>query len=413
MNEYKYLSQSGCTTIEGVDDSKEFAAVKKALSDIGVSSDTQDNLFQILAGILGLGNIAFSTQEVKEKSNTEDRTIITSQDYLVNAAAMFGLTKEDLEDKLLHRSITVGGKTPKTSPANNNADKYKIPLTPQEATYSRDALSKYIYGTLFDWLVSKINQSLPSKDSAAFIGILDISGFEIFENNSFEQVCINFANEKIQQYFNRQILKQEQEIYLLEGLQWRKVEYKDNQDVIDLVEAKKNGLLALLDEECIIPKGSDHSFCAKVHTTHASNAYLEAPKPSSQSKKKLNKDEGFIVKHFAGEVCYTVSGFLDKNNDTLHDDLLQLLFQSKKPFMKEIFPTVEDDDASTTGNRRFKSVSSKFQQQLASLMEQLNNTTSHFIRCIKPNQLQKPDIFENDGVMTQLRYNGKKVYSMF
>ena len=238
------------------------------------------------------------------------------------------------------------------------------------------------------------------------IGILDISGFEIFELNSFEQLCINHANEKIQQYFNGQILRQEQEIYEMEGLRFRRVEYMDNQDIIDLVEERRMGILSLLNEECVMPKATDKTFSIKVHTIHAGNEFLAKPK-HAKKKKRLNDDEAFVLKHFAGEVVYETARFLDKNNDTIHDDLTSLLTRSSVPFVAALFPR-QDDDESTYGatGGRFKSISSKFLQQLGSLMSRLSRTTSHFIRCIKPNSMQQPGVFAPAEVLVQLRYSG-------
>ena len=168
-------------------------------------------------------------------------------------------------------------------------------------------------------LVARINKSVPGEGADNFIGILDIAGFEIFETNSFEQFCINFANEKIQQYFNQQILMQEQEIYELEGLRYRKVEFEDNQALIDLIEMKRSGIFSVLDEACMMPRANDQSFSIKVHTAHSANENLSKPVFVRGSKKRLKDDEAFVIGHFAGKVTYETSGFLAKNNDTIHE----------------------------------------------------------------------------------------------
>lgn len=342
-----------------------------------------------------MGNIEFAISKSKAETTEVDKG---SADTLAAAADLLGLDKTTLSDRLVQRVMVAGG-----------GDTFTIPLTVQESIYARDALAKYIYGHLFDWIVRRINDSIPCQNSSQFIGILDISGFEIFDCNSFEQFCINFSNEKIQQYFNLQILKQEQEIYDLEGLRWKKVDYQDNQSIIDLVESRRGGILALLDEECLMPKATDRSFAIKVHTTHLNNSFLAKPK-FSRGKKRLNEDEAFVVRHFAGEVVYETANFLDKNNDTLHADLTQLLTTGKKPFVAALFPKTKEEEEdivySQGGTGRFKSVGARFNKQLSTLMGKLNKTTSHFIRCIKPNSNQKPDEYNSNEVMVQLRYSG-------
>ncbi|KJE91980.1 MYO6 protein, variant [Capsaspora owczarzaki ATCC 30864] len=395
IEKYPFLGKSGCTTIPNVNDAADFAVVRKALTVLGMGPADQDHIFAVLAGLLHLGSIEFTASKSKNDATEVDKG---SADSLTAAAELLGLDRTALADRLVQRVMTAGA-----------GDSYTIPLTVQEAMTARDALAKFIYGSLFDGLVKRINSTLPCENSTQFIGILDISGFEIFDCNSFEQFCINFSNEKIQQYFNQQILRQEQEIYHLEGLRWKKVEFEDNQSIIDLVESRRGGILALLDEECLMPKATDKSFAIKVHTTHLNNAFLAKPK-FSRGKKRLSEDEAFVIRHFAGEVVYETANFLDKNNDTLHADLTQLLTAGKKQFVTSLFQklTERDDDVvlSQGGNGRFKSVGAKFNKQLAHLMTQLNKTTSHFIRCIKPNAVQQAGVYNANEVMVQLRYSG-------
>eukprot|EP01114_Cavostelium_apophysatum_P006700 TRINITY_DN1812_c0_g1_i1.p1 TRINITY_DN1812_c0_g1~~TRINITY_DN1812_c0_g1_i1.p1 ORF type:complete len:1611 (+),score=575.78 TRINITY_DN1812_c0_g1_i1:62-4894(+) len=421
---YNYLKNSGCVTVDGVDDAEEFQHLRKAMKSCGMNEETQGNILSMLAGLLHLGNIEFSPikSDVKKKESKDEpnysidekvKVSDASASSLEYAANLLGLKADLLKERLVSRTLTIGGgPTGSLRPSKlAKENTYTIQLNEQEAIYARDALAKFIYSALFDWIVSKINRNIPCKNSSNFIGILDISGFEIFDNNSFEQFCINFANEKIQQYFNKQILSQEQEIYLLEGLAWRRVEYQDNQVVIDLVDQKSHGLFAILDEESIMPKATDKSFCAKVHTKHATSSHLSIPSISKKTKqsRRLHKDEGFVLSHFAGQVCYNTKGFLDKNNDSLHNDLSQLLYNGQTKFLGELFQQDKDEDGvvvNESSNRRFKSASARFQKQLTHLMAELNSTVSHFIRCIKPNEFQKPEIFNSASVMTQLRYNG-------
>jgi myosin-6 len=202
-------------------------------------------------------------------------------------------------------------------------------------------------------------------------------------------------------------LQQEQEIYELEGLRFRKVEYVDNQPVIDVAEDRRSGVFALLDEACLMPRSSDQTFTTTVHSKHLGSKFLTAPINRRGVKKRLLEDEAFVVLHFAGEVTYETSRFLDKNNDTIHDELLAVLAGSANPFVRSLVPVVEAEECTYgPSGGRFKSVSANFSGQLGKLMGVLQKTTSHFIRCIKPNEMQKPMVLEPVSVMTQLRYSG-------
>ena len=301
-SDFAYLSAGGgVPTIDGVDDTAEFQAVVKAMNGLGISAVDSSGVWGVLAGLLHLGNAAF-------KSGPEDNAQLSKEGEaaLKAAADRLKIDAAVLTDRLLHREMKVP-----------HADSIVITLTTTDAIYARDALAKFVYGQLFEWLVKRVNESVPGEGADNFIGILDISGFEIFKENSFEQFCINFANEKIQQYFNQQMLQQEQEIYELEGLRYRKVEYKDNQEIIDVVETKRSGIFALLDEACVMPRATDLTFTIRVHTTHSAKASLSKPKFTKGSK-RLKDDEAFVMNHFAGAVVYESVGFLDKNNDTIH-----------------------------------------------------------------------------------------------
>eukprot|EP00039_Didymoeca_costata_P004049 m.71095 g.71095 ORF g.71095 m.71095 type:complete len:1393 (+) comp12208_c0_seq1:11-4189(+) len=394
MDQYGFLSKGNCTTIEGVDDVEEFATVKKAMDSIGVTSQEQSDLWDVLIGLLELGNVSFEDQG-EDKAADPAQLTKEGKAAVVAAGSALKMDADTLETRMLTREMKAGGDEAIT-----------IQLSNMEAGHARDSLCKYIYGQIFTWLVDKINKAVPGTNADSFIGILDISGFEIFEHNTFEQFCINFANEKIQQFFNSQILRQEQEIYELEGLRYRKVEFDDNQSLISLIDAKRTGIFALLDEACLMPRGNDKSFSIKLHTTHSAHNALMKPKYTKGNKKRLKDDEAFVIGHFAGAVTYETTGFLDKNNDTIHDGLLSVLSESKSKFMKDLCPKEEDEISFGPHGGRFKSVSARFTKQLASLMTTLNKTVSNFIRCIKPNQLQKPAILDRNSVMTQLRYSG-------
>eukprot|EP00729_Bicosta_minor_P027283 gene27283-17214_t len=276
-SDFAYLSAGGgVPTIDGVDDAAEFDVVVKAMNGLGISAADSAGVWGVLAGLLHLGNVSF-------KSGPEDNAQLSKQGTAALAAAAdrLKIDADVLTDRVLHREMKVP-----------HADSIVITLTTTDATYARDALAKFVYGQLFEWLVKRVNESVPGEGADNFIGILDISGFEIFKENSFEQFCINFANEKIQQYFNQQILQQEQEIYELEGLRYRKVDFKDNQEIIDVVETKRSGIFALLDEACVMPRATDMTFTIRVHTTHSAKASLSKPKFTKGSK-RLKDDEAF------------------------------------------------------------------------------------------------------------------------
>eukprot|EP00004_Rigifila_ramosa_P020691 TRINITY_DN5403_c0_g1_i2.p1 TRINITY_DN5403_c0_g1~~TRINITY_DN5403_c0_g1_i2.p1 ORF type:complete len:1321 (-),score=360.16 TRINITY_DN5403_c0_g1_i2:49-3759(-) len=388
--DYHYLSQSGCYEIAGVSDSNDFQRVRKAMAIIGLDEAAQKSIFRILAAILHLGNVEFT------QSKRSDAAVMKEVGALETAAELLGCSASVFQDRLLTRTM------------KSRNEVISTPLNPLQAAYARDALAKSIYSKLFDFIVSRVCVSLKGEadDQLYFIGVLDIYGFEYFQTNSFEQLCINYANEKLQQHFNQQIFAQEQDIYEKEGIVYHKIDYADNQGCLDLIEKKGTGILSILDEEGKLPKGSNQAFTQKVHAAHPKNAYLKVPRLSKTQT--LNKDEAFVVRHFAGEVCYnTTTGFLDKNNDALLEDLVQLIDSSNSELVRSLF--AEDIEALKDQEGRKKkptTVSSKFIKQLESLMVRLNLTASHFIRCIKPNTQQVSSKFEGVNVLEQLRCSG-------
>uniref|UniRef100_A0A7S2JLY7 Myosin motor domain-containing protein n=1 Tax=Cyanoptyche gloeocystis TaxID=77922 RepID=A0A7S2JLY7_9EUKA len=283
-----------------------------------------------------------------------------------------------------------------------------IPLRLHEAVASRNALAKAVYQRLFDYVVKRVNDSLLTVTTPhAYIGVLDIFGFEVFQRNSFEQFCINFTNEKLQHYFNQQIFKQEEELYLKEGIKWQPVTYEDNSDTLDMIEKRPGGILSILDEQNKLPKCTDKTFTMKVHETFKAHKKLKEPRTIKGSG--VSKEEGFVVKHFAGDVLYNSSGFLDKNNDSLHPDLLDLLRASDDAFLNTtLFPTDKQSKgpAPAKAAQRFSTVATKFSTQLGELMRDIGATSSHFIRCLKPNTEQRPNIFQGGMVLNQIIASG-------
>nr|GEW22493.1 myosin-1 [Tanacetum cinerariifolium] len=387
-HEYKYLQQSNCYTIPGVNDAEQFVIVMEALDIVHVSKEDQENVFAMLAAVLWLGNVTFS---VIDNQNHVEPVI---DEALQSVANLLGCAVEQLQIALSTRNLTVG--------SENIIQK----LTLAQASDSRDALAKSIYSCLFDWLVEQINKSLSAgkRRAGRSISILDIYGFESFDVNSLEQFCINYANERLQQHFNRHLFKLEQEEYIQDGIDWAKVDFEDNQDCLSLFEKKPLGLLTLLDEESTFPNATDMSFADKLKQHLKSNPCFRG-----------ERGKAFTVRHYAGEVTYDTTGFLEKNRDLLHLDSIQLLSSctSKLPqiFASNMLSQSEKPVASSlnkSGGADIQklSVMLKFKGQLFQLVKRLGNTRSHFIRCIKPNNSHSPGIYDQQLVLQQLKCCG-------
>ncbi|KAK5966783.1 Myosin motor domain-containing protein [Trichostrongylus colubriformis] len=288
----------------------------------------------------------------------------------------------------------------------------RVPLKPHEAAAGRDALAKAFYSKLFDWLVARINKSIPFEKSISYIGVLDIAGFEFFEVNSFEQFCINYCNEKLQNFFNERILKQEQELYAKEGLNVPKIEYCDNLDCIELFEKKPSGLLDLLDEESRLPRPSPQHYTMAAYESNKGHFRLESPRRSRlRQHRDLREEEAFLVRHYAGTVCYQTAQFLDKNNDTLHNSLEFLVEQSSVKFIRNLFegghaPEPAPGRRSGGGRLQAATVGGKFRTQLSVLLEKLRKTGTHFVRCVKPNSTMSAGDCDGAAILSQLKCAG-------
>ncbi|XP_065813712.1 myosin IEb [Labrus bergylta] len=377
---YFYLNQSGTYTVEDVNDKKEFSDTMEAMSVVGLSMDDQDAVLQLVAGILHLGNISF-----REENNY---AVVESQDFLAFPAFLLGIPQDGLCSKLTSRTMDSkwGGKTESIS----------VTLNTEQASFSRDALSKALYTRLFDFLVDCINKAMEKEQEDLTIGVLDIYGFEIFQRNGFEQFCINFVNEKLQQIFIELTLKAEQEEYVQEGIKWSPIEYFNNKVVCDLIESKLNppGLMSILDDVCATMhakgEGADQTLLQKLQGQIGSHEHF-----SSWNK-------GFIIHHYAGKVSYDVSGFCERNRDVLFNDIIELMQSSEFPFIKALFP--ENLEAEKKG--RPSTASSKIKKQANSLVQTLMKCTPHYIRCIKPNETKKPRDWEETRVKHQVEYLG-------
>ncbi|KAI3427532.1 uncharacterized protein J3R85_009358 [Psidium guajava] len=385
-SEYNYLKQSDCLTIDGVDDAKKFQMLLKALEMVRIPREDQEHAFAILASVLWLGNILFQV------TSHENHVEVVVDEAVTTTAGLLGCSAEDLAVALSFHKIKAG------------KDSISKKLTLQQATDTRDALAKFLYSSLFDWLVEQINKSLEAgKPSAGrSINILDIYGFESFQKNSFEQFCINYANERLQQHFNRHLLKLEQEEYQLDGVDWTKVDFEDNEDCLTLIEKKPLGVLSLLDEESNFPKATDLTFANKLKQHLTSNPCFKGERRGT-----------FGIRHYAGEVQYDTSGFLEKNRDALPSDSVELLSSCscQLPHLFALRVLEQSMKSAIPLNRGMMesqkhSVGTKFKGQVFKLMHQLERTKPHFIRCIKPNSKQLPGLYENDLVLQQLRCCG-------
>ncbi|KAF5177222.1 Myosin [Thalictrum thalictroides] len=378
--QFHYLNQTNCYEVANVNDAREYLETRNAMDIVGISQEEQDAIFRVVAAILHLGNINFIKGTEIDSSKLKDEKSLF---HLQTAAELFMCDEASLIDSLCQRVIV----TP-----DGNITK---PLDPASAASNRDALAKTVYSRLFDWLVDKINNSIGQDPNAAsIIGVLDIYGFESFKINSFEQLCINLTNEKLQQHFNQHVFKMEQEEYTKEEINWSYVEFVDNQDVLDLIEKKPGGIIALLDEACMFPKSTHETFAQKMYQTYKNNKRFSKPKLAQTA---------FTVNHYAGDVTYQADHFLDKNKDYVVAEHQALLNASNCSFVANLFPPLPEESSKQS---KFSSIGTRFKQQLQSLMETLSTSEPHYIRCVKPNTVLKPGIFENYNVLNQLRCGG-------
>ncbi|OMO78429.1 IQ motif, EF-hand binding site [Corchorus capsularis] len=376
---FHYLNQSSCYELVGVNDAHDYLATRKAMDVVGISEKEQEAIFRVVAAILHLGNIAFAKGEEDSSMLQDDE----SKFHLQMTAELLMCDPQALEVALCERVMITPEEIIKRS------------LDPHGATVSRDGLAKTIYSRLFDWLVNKINVSIgQDPHSQCLIGVLDIYGFESFETNSFEQFCINFTNEKLQQHFNQHVFKMEQAEYKNEEIDWSYVEFVDNQDVLDLLEKKPGGIISLLDEACMFPKSTHETFTQKLYQTFKDHKRFVKP--------KLARTE-FTIVHYAGEVQYQSDQFLDKNKDYVVPEHQDLLSASQCPFVAGLFPPLSEE---TAKSGKFSSIGSRFKLQLQQLMDILKSTEPNYIRCIKPNSELKSAVFENANVLQQLRSGG-------
>ena len=393
-DEFNYLNQSGCTDIYLVSDQESFHEMEFAATKLGFSKKQLNVVFSACACVLHLGNLTFTNNEDAGGCTVEQTD--TCWGALCHVAALLDVSETQVVNALTKKELRARGEVT------------LVLLNATQANETRDALAKAIYIKCFDFLIHVINEELSveafqgrhASEITTTIGVLDIYGFEVFDMNGFEQLFINFANEKLQQHFNHHTFEEEIKACERENISCEDFTYLDNQETLNLIESKSagrgGGILKILDDECKFPRGTDEAFLNKLKNSHKDNPLI------SFSRKFT--DLGFDIVHYAGSVNYTVKDFVEKNKDTLSDDLEQLMDNSAiKELSGETMHVVE---VVGRAKARQLTVAGKFQKDLNNLLAQLNASEPHFIRCIKPNEEKEPMIFNHALVHTQLKQSG-------
>ncbi|XP_066045687.1 unconventional myosin-Ib isoform X5 [Chamaea fasciata] len=392
FSRYNYLGLDSAR-VNGVDDASNFRTVRNAMQIVGFMDHETQSVFEVVAAVLKLGNIEFKPES---RANGLDESKIKDKNELKEICELTGIDQSVLERAFSFR--TVEAKQEKVSTTLNVAQAY----------YARDALAKNLYSRLFSWLVTRINESIKAQTKVRkkVMGVLDIYGFEIFEDNSFEQFIINYCNEKLQQIFIELTLKEEQEEYIREGIEWTHIEYFNNAIICDLIENNQTGILAMLDEECLRPGTvTDDTFLEKLNQVCATHQHFESR--LSKCSRFLNDTSlphsCFRIQHYAGKVMYQVEGFVDKNNDLLYRDLSQAMWKANHSLIKALFP---EGNPAKINLKRPPTAGSQFKASVATLMKNLQTKNPNYIRCIKPNDKKAAHIFNEALVCHQIRYLG-------
>ncbi|XP_075415257.1 unconventional myosin-XV [Tenrec ecaudatus] len=386
---YYYLNQGGNCEIEGKSDADDFRRLLDAMEVLGFSGEDQDSIFRILASILHLGNVYFE----KYETDAQEVASVVSAREIQAVAELLQVSPEGLQKAITFKAT------------ETLREKIFTPLTVESAVDARDAIAKVLYALLFGWLIARVNALVSPQQDTMSIAILDIYGFEDLTFNSFEQLCINYANENLQYLFNKIVFQEEQEEYIREKIDWQEITFADNQLCINLISLKPYGILRILDDQCCFPQATDHTFLQKCNYHHGANPLY--------SKPKMPLPE-FTVKHYAGKVTYQVHKFLDKNHDQVRQDVLDLFVRSRTRVVAHLFashapqaaPQRVGKSSSVTRLYKAHTVAAKFQQSLLDLVEKMERCSPLFVRCLKPNHKKEPGLFEPEVVMNQLRYSG-------
>ncbi|NWY28022.1 MYH7 protein, partial [Pheucticus melanocephalus] len=394
LNPYDYhFCSQGVTTVDNLDDGEELMATDHAMDILGFSSDEKYGCYKIVGAIMHFGNMKFKQKQREEQAEAD------GTESADKAAYLMGISSAELIKGLLHPRVKVG---------NEYVTKGQ---NVEQVLYAVGALAKATYDRMFKWLVTRINKTLDTKLARQFfIGVLDIAGFEIFDFNSFEQLCINFTNEKLQQFFNHHMFVLEQEEYKKEGIEWVFIDFGlDLQACIDLIE-KPMGILSILEEECMFPKASDMTFKSKLYDNHIGKSpNFQKPRPD----KKRKYEAHFEVVHYAGVVPYNIVGWLDKNKDPLNETVVSVFQKSQNKLLASLYEnyvgSASGEEPSHPKRKKaasFQTVSQLHKENLNKLMTNLRSTQPHFVRCIIPNETKTPGAMDSFLVLHQLRCNG-------
>ncbi|KAF1774465.1 P-loop containing nucleoside triphosphate hydrolase [Phytophthora cactorum] len=421
--EFQYVNDGQCfQRNDGVRDDKQFQLVLQSMKVLGFTDVEQGAIWKILSALLHLGNVLFvaSSEDEGEEDNgtasapcrlaSASPSFLTVQEHLDIVSKLFAVDQEELVSALTTRKISVGGET------------FHSNLSLAQCGDARDAMARSLYAFVFQFLVSKVNSASPqvqpmspanktaNKNTTPCIAVLDIFGFEEFEVNQFEQFCINYANEKLQYQFIQDILLTEQQAHIEEGIKWNAVDYEDNSQCLEMVEQRPSGIFSLLDEECVVPKGSDAGFARKLYQRLQEHSNFSASRTEQA-------DFAFQVHHYAGNVRYQAEGFCEKNKDQPNAELFSVLGKTSDSHLRELFEFFKASESAELqlGQPKLRrrssvlsavGIGSQFKQQLASLLDVVQQTQTHYIRCIKPNDESASDQFDMAKVSSQLRYGG-------
>ncbi|KAL7535662.1 hypothetical protein ACHAXR_009073, partial [Thalassiosira sp. AJA248-18] len=400
VEDFRLLNGTGGTFVrrDGVVDGSMHQEMLDAMVTIGFDSETITSLLRLITAILHCGNITFTSHHQSNSHGMSDACTMDKTHHAVTTAKLLGVQYDDLAYALTYRAIRAGNEV------------VYSPLDKVQSEKGCEALMKATYGAVFDFIVSKVNESISSQNQnqdggatphggSASIGVLDIFGFETFETNNFEQICINYTNEALQQQFNKYVFKLEQDEYEREGILWKFISFPDNQDVLDLIDRKHTGILALLDEQCIVPRSTDEKF-----TRYLYAKCDEHERFSATSAQRV--DYKFSIEHYAGPVEYTTDHWLEKNKDQLPASSANLLMGSEFDLLSKIHKFIRSEDRDGRGSVATKSVGAQFSAQLAQLRSRIDTTVPHYIRCLKPNDELVPDSFDPKMIVDQLRCGG-------
>ncbi|KAL9968381.1 hypothetical protein ACROYT_G026748 [Oculina patagonica] len=390
--DYHYVNQGGCMQLKAINDKLDYKVNNESMRSVGFTDEERSTIWKIVSAILHLGNLEFVDDDQDQAS------VVNSDENLNVIAYLLGSEPRHVEKALCYRVVAAA--------QSEVVDKGHHA---KDASHGRDALAKAMYDRLFTWIVGRINDTIELRDEVTHgkctvIGVLDIYGFEIFDNNSFEQLCINYCNEKLQQLFIELVLKQEQEEYQREGIQWEEIKYFNNEIICQLIEQNHKGILSIVDEGCRnIGKVSDEMLLQVMDQKLRHHDHYRS-RLTDPSDKSMEFHRDFCIKHYAGDVIYSVVDFLDKNKDNLYQDFKRLLYNSSHKILQEMWPEGKEDITKVT--QRPATAGALFKASMIALVEKLAAKKPFYVRCIKPNDVKSPSLFDEKRVGHQVDYLG-------